>query len=1492
MKNDIAEKYLEEFKSELNFLQKIAISPINKKLKEMMISWNELEWKELKELEDLWRWRNILWFMSPWLANKIYDFLKEKQQMLVRAETQWDLQDLFYEVKWIENPDSKVNSENDLWDNSASNSENNSEIDPDSNQELNTKIDEVDNKEKKEDNENSGNSYLETWTQLAWPAIIWVPVLLWAEKMAKNAETRSLRQNFSDLGKELKLQARNNNLAAPMKSNLLKSADEFADIAKGIWDADIESFTSWSSFQDHLPVKSLRAIDPKIWSQLSNLPDNVLKKIAATNDEKIIQNILSENWFSKVAVKDKHLLKALKNINNPSVIKSAANVIKNQKNVLRVLRWLKGIALLDVIMLWVDIWMRDQTMDAAEEEAKVNKVRWDIMKSKAYAELAVGISLATASIAAAIMAKVGVAAACCATVPVFWWIAAGIIIVWWVVATVLVSSHYEKKEFYSQNKANFLVQERTDIKQALLHNAAADQFEIHSSMRENIKAEWVDTVKDALEALIYQEHLFSWEYPDLISQKYSGLPEDEYKKSLSWELLKSHEEQSKKMQETIDKRMEYIYTYFKTWSKENTEFISKVKSAQWLESIENLLAESKLYLDKSDQWDDQFIKWYEEKSIDEYKEAYKDKLKEMDSSKFELMESLYNEDKIKFYEICTWAISFWWFHNTEKDKDNYMYKDSIETMDVNLDYITRFFEYKNLGLSIEKKPKLNFVDIDYAYYCRILMDINTIKNISSWNQEDVKHYFALWLLEDRSKWLDCVSDNTGQNIIYRIAKEFHGYDWANDQIEMMNFFSVDKDDARWLYYTDKWKINIDWSTDWWIDLRDIDQSGYDADTICKLWFGWNDMLDSPVEAVDDELNIEYKRRIHEIVKDEMSYQDPVKKKDIESKIIDLIKNNSEQKDGWQESAWYIKLPYSLMMEAKRAKIWDVENYLFKYENGKITAISIQQKMAEWKLLDFSETKTSLYYERISPLREELTKEEQTVIDRVDNVRWRLEELRSLQSWWAEFWVTHKDEISIPIEIEHIISQKWLERENLKESLFYMNPRISISKLNENREDYYSYFEGLYIGLLATISQFTRWDNVEHIRHINKAYSRTLVKIVQYDEEWNPKVNESPFRKWEKTIDISHLDMEDDEKEVFLAKIKDIYQWEAKSVQELLLSTDDEEQKKGNWMARQILISIFETETVYFNTDWSMRSISCNADQDDEIWNRLNVNLKNNKYIDPVSLMGEINKDSIQYDEDAKISKVTDVEKKTYENVKIVLDKIVKTKRDVDRNWRRLDVEFHIDDKKSNDNLVAWEIESWSNKNSIEIETSVSQREVLTDEKWSSIDELSIIDFVKHNWSMNGTMWNWVECSLYQDWNKITSQNMWFMNLFMINNFYSKMIPWKIYEIEAGWSRMKIQKNLEDYQYYKSCKIKWLDIDFGNIEDLVQASNFINRIKWHYLKDNPDRKWEFKIRNNWKVVNVKWQNITILKKSTVKDYYSSIHDSDINQSKFLSYINNL
>jgi hypothetical protein len=52
--------------------------------------------------------------------------------------------------------------------------------------------------------------------------------------MAKNAETRSLRQNFSDLGKELKLQARNNNLAAPMKSNLLKSADEFADIAKGI----------------------------------------------------------------------------------------------------------------------------------------------------------------------------------------------------------------------------------------------------------------------------------------------------------------------------------------------------------------------------------------------------------------------------------------------------------------------------------------------------------------------------------------------------------------------------------------------------------------------------------------------------------------------------------------------------------------------------------------------------------------------------------------------------------------------------------------------------------------------------------------------------------------------------------------------------------------------------------------------------------------------------------------------------------------------------------------------------------------------------------------------------------------------------------------------------------------------------------------------------------------------------------------------------------
>lgn len=89
----------------------------------------------------------------------------------------------------------------------------------------------------------------------------------------------------------------------------------------------------------------------------------------------------------------------------------------------------------------------------------------------------------------------------------------------------------------------------------------------------------------------------------------------------------------------------------------------------------------------------------------------------------------------------------------------------------------------------------------------------------------------------------------------------------------------------------------------------------------------------------------------------------------------------------------MEIPYELVIAAKRAKIGDVEKFLFKYENGKIIAISSQQYVDTSLSFDTID----VGYERVTPLRDELTEEELAVIGKVDMVKERLSTLRSVES---------------------------------------------------------------------------------------------------------------------------------------------------------------------------------------------------------------------------------------------------------------------------------------------------------------------------------------------------------------------------------------------------------------------------------------------------------------------------------------------------------------
>ena len=99
-KESISERYIQDFKKELDFFDKIMIAPIVTKMKSVLKSNKKIEANNLEDLEDLWFWRKVLWIkifdkqVFGSLLYKTLKFLKEKQEKILRAETEWRLDEL------------------------------------------------------------------------------------------------------------------------------------------------------------------------------------------------------------------------------------------------------------------------------------------------------------------------------------------------------------------------------------------------------------------------------------------------------------------------------------------------------------------------------------------------------------------------------------------------------------------------------------------------------------------------------------------------------------------------------------------------------------------------------------------------------------------------------------------------------------------------------------------------------------------------------------------------------------------------------------------------------------------------------------------------------------------------------------------------------------------------------------------------------------------------------------------------------------------------------------------------------------------------------------------------------------------------------------------------------------------------------------------------------------------------------------------------------
>ena len=1377
-KDSIAEKYVEDFKKELKFFERVMVLPLSKKMKEVLKSNKKIDVNGLGDLQDLWFWRNVLW-VKIWdkqlfesLVDKTFSFLKEKQEKIIQAETEWKLGELLnLVINWkLDNFEQRVNNDewtrdNDEWmiDNDVKTEdawnrselldvENNEDrIDSDNEWNAWTNV-EWDNKSWENKEINSVVAWTTAWTVWAvtyYEGIsvaekkLWINKLKEAPKEFDASATKKMMENISsEMGEKLK----SPKLNKAQRRVYEKSIKEFKAAAESLDWETVEAFKAYQQLQDRLPTDlwEIMNYDMKTLRSIENLPDGELVTIVG-KDEKAIMKFFDAKWI-KVS---EDLARQLKVAKNVSEIRWLAKILKNWTKLANVLKWIKGMWVVTVLFAWFDVWCYLESKKEAELISKVNEVRWEILRDQATMQLIIWMW--------SVLLEAAVIVAAC----VWWWSLAG---PWWTVIWVVVwiiaaaaSIWYDelyanKKEFYAQNRYDFINQRRTKIKQSIVQLFESDRLGMDSWMKETIKDDrWpnseIDTMEDSWEALIYQEEVYDgWFY--MLPMYYSSWESEAiFKKSLSKEQIETFEKEKKDMENIIETRKEYIKQYLDKKNPAYNQLKQAIESRKSLEFVEQILADSKVYAYIKSQDDEPYIQNYNKMKVSEYKNAYKKKLSEEYPTEFEMFEKLRKENPNHLQEICAWFMASKWiiefaFESEREGGERYYSEEEIPIMKKNIDFLTKYNTYRNLGTPLEKQVNswVVWTTFDYKYIEELLLDINSINRRSIWEKGKTINYLSCYEFIERENIENQVSDSIFQNILYSIAREIHWYDWENNQFSLIQFYSWDGNDT-WIYYDKCWKINIDGLTDRsleWIELNKLTK-----DELKKKMFWWEEVwvfywdyyqpewwetlhsnsweLDSPVEAADDQLNDEFKKRVEAIIDREYWYRE--NKSVYEKKIIDFIKNNNQWKD------WYVEIPEYLAIEAKKAWLWNVYKYLFKIENGQIYALS-RGDIAQDNLHFDNEWK-KIKYEVVNKLRQKngYTQEEKHLMDYVDAAEHKLQKVMAVQ--WKFLWISqHEDDLDIPVELERIVSQKSIEWNQVKESILYMDWVAAKKYLERKSEEYFHFFNWMYVWILNQVTGMKASNDMD-----GSAYFYGASCFIG----WNAvRIKES---NWKKDIEINESVNESIRSHLkSLLGSKDPKSW--KKINELILSDDEKEQ--GRWMslANNILELCLEKAVLSFDGNWKVTNIS-QIDFDNSTLEKVKKDL--DKVLKKDVFIEVHNKykttDYLDIESKFSVRSVEKAETDSHNEIKNMTAEIVDTMNNVDRASKRKNPVFEVDEKQTKEWVITWKFKSWwyEERVSVNMDWNKKIKSIQVDWLWMRFDSsqewfrvANVINWIKHN----------------------------------------------------------------------------------------------------------------------------------------------------------------
>ena len=1155
LKSEISEKYLDDFKEQLWFLKSLVLLPIKDDIKKIL-SWEANLPQKFDEVKEFWWWKNIINFVTPDIANQIFAFMKEKRTEIETRKTEEELQALKNEILTGVKTHAKETPQI-LASSSSSNQENMQavlqagEVAWDPHQKSDPQFLSHDKKEKHtQESEKESPAKSMAMGVAAGVAGVWATLGL--DRVIRGYETRNLVKKLSpeqikdQLNWALEtMKKQRSTLESRLSSKQLKVLDKNIDeLSKGFANFDkeaIDLLKSWDSLGGKIPNKILfhLRLDPKTLKQISLLSDQLIGKSPAD-----IQTILKSNNILDVG---DDLVESFSKAASKAELESMCTLLSRGTKLNRAIKTFKGAMLFDMACLWFDVYVYLEDNKEADLIAKVNEMRASNKYTRANVQL--GIGVVSVAIEALLM---------CTSLWSAWWPIGALIWAWvgglTAAAAIGVDTlYFDVKDFYLQNKEDFLRQKRSQLNQTILqwlYNKENWNTTLNEKLWAPELTQKAKSLNDAIWSMLFIDELENGDLwgssQHLFSYLQSGKKKSDFESGLSQQERQRFDLERKQVEEKVKQRFDYLKTFF-----ESGDVVRKIEKWGGMQYLDNLVNQSRVYQTLKSQ-----NKWNTNLNFNQNLDLYqKEYFKEFSPEKVKKLQNLEKTSPELYQEILVTSDLSSLLSADEEDQN---YTENVKLVKVMQDWekLITWDGFARLQIPDSNK-NVAFIE----NLLRKDFDLSQVQYPQLW-KEDIAA-----IVENRQerRWNLNVSDDPMQNVLYRLACELYGYTGENDKAQLMQFYSEDVANNHGIYFSSERKLNKDWLIDGGIDTRLV--SGFPAsqldvkvDQIMKKEFKTlTSSIDTPTENIDKNLQKEFENKIRAILKSELSYRTIEKQNEIKNQISAFVSKNAQ-------GGKYIELPYYLLLQAKKAGFWDIQRQFFTMKNGKLETLVLKSELNDKRVFN-----AEVSY--LSPQREKFSDEEQALIARVEVVHQQLSQLQAVESSFSK-----EDELDMPKEIEVLIADKYKEREKFKTDILYYDASVvGTSEILKQYESFATYFENLYLGIMLSLTNF-KTNDVDSFALYNAALSYGEWDFFSADGTFDEK----------KIISFPYL-QNAKVKDYYLSSIKTQKVW-SKTIEQLRKSEDPKEKVVWHQASKLILSTMISESLLGKNSDWEVITI--------------------------------------------------------------------------------------------------------------------------------------------------------------------------------------------------------------------------------------------------------------------------------------------------------------